>query len=945
MRQSLHVLVVDDSEYDAQLLMRELHAGGYQTSFIRVDSADAMRAALARQQWDLVVADYTMPAFSVHEALELVRASALDLPFIIVSGTLSEDVAVQVMKAGAHDYFMKGDLKRLSTSIERELREASVRREHRESQQRLRESEERFRQMAESIAEVFWMTDPDKGQMLYLSPAYEKIWGRSCGSVYANSHLWMEAIHPEDRGKVEAAVPLQDSGRYDQEYRIVRPDGLIRWIRDRAFPVTDASGRVYRIAGIAEDITEQKRNEQELRSAKDFSENLIRTANVIILGLDTEGNISLFNEAAAQITGYTAAELSGRNWFDILAPKARYPEVWAEFQRLRDGGVPQIFENPILTKTGTERYIAWRNTQVRVDGQIVATISFGNDITESKAASEALKQSEERLRMAIDAARMYTWEWDVKGDQLVRSGRHAEVHGLTSRSLCIADAVRPVHEDDRHRVERLLARSVRDGIPFRAEFRILRADRKVAWLSAQAEPLRNAAGETVRLIGVTNDITERKSAEAVIERAAYYDALTALPNRAKLSQSLQEAIRNDERQGGLICLLLLGLNNFKDINDTLGHESGDCVLKEVALRLQQVVAPPNIVARVGGDEFAILVFKPIHGDSVPSVIQRVQGLLHPPIMIDELPILVEAGIGIASYPENGLDADSLLRRADIAMYGAKKAGARYVIYEPKDDQYSPARLSLLAELRHAIERDELILHYQPKIDLKSGRMSGAEALVRWLHPKRGLVRPDMFIGLAERTGLIHLLTHWVLVKAVRQCGLWQKQGLKVPIAVNLSARCLFDPTFPDVIVQVLHDHDVSPEALTVEITESAIMADPARARELLLRIHQVGVSISIDDFGIGYSSLGYLRKLPVDGLKVDKSFVRNMAQDGADGMIVRSTIDLAHNLGLEVIAEGVETREVYDQLVTWGCDAAQGYWMSKPLSVPDFAEWHRSVTR
>lgn len=940
MRQSLRVLVVEDSESDTQLLMRELHASGYLTSFVRVDSADAMRAALAGQPWDLVVTDCSMPTFNVHQALELVRVSGLDLPFIIVSGTVSEDVAVQVMKAGAHDYFMKGDLKRLSASVERELREASVRREHRESQQRLRESEERFRQMAESIAEVFWMTNPDEGQMLYVSPGYEKIWGRSCGNLYSEPNLWTEAIHPEDREKVEAALTRQASGRYDEEYRIVRPDGSIRWIRDRAFPVKDASGR---IAGIAEDITEQKRNEQELRSAKDFSENLIRTANVIILGLDAQGNISLFNEAAALITGYTAAELSGKNWFDILTPKARYPEVWAEFERLTAGGAPQVFENPILTKTGTERHITWRNTQVRIDGRVVATISFGNDITESKAATEALKQSEERLRMAIDAARMYTWDWDVKSDQLIRSGPHAELHGWTSKSLCMADSVRSVHEEDRRRVEQLLARSVRERIPYRAEFRIIRADGKVAWLSSQAEALCNAAGETVRLIGVTKDITERKAAEVVIERAAYYDVLTTLPNRNKLSQSLQEAIRSDESQGGVISLLLMGLNNFKEVNDTLGHESGDCVLKEVALRLQQAVAHPNIVARVGGDEFAILIPNAMYSNSVHSVIERIQSVLHPPIMIDELPILVEAGIGVASYPENGVDADSLLRRADIAMYGAKKAGARYVIYEPKDDQHSPARLSLLAELRHAIERDQLILHYQPKIDLRSGRMCGAEALVRWLHPKRGLVRPDMFVGLAERTGLIHPLTQWVLVRAVQQCALWQKAGLKVPVAVNLSARCLFDPELPDLIVKVLHDHDVPPEALTVEITESAIMADPVRARELLLRIHQVGIAISIDDFGIGYSSLGYLRKLPVDQLKVDKSFVINMAQDDADAMIVRSTIDLAHNLGLEVIAEGVETRSAYDQLLKWGCDAAQGYWISKPLAAPDFTEWHRSV--
>lgn len=943
LRHGLRVLFVDDSDSDAQLLLWELRHAGYHLFWERVDTAEAMGAALTRQQWDVVISDYSMPGFSGRDALQLLHASGLDLPFIIVTASVDEASAVQVMKAGAHDCLMKGNLKRLSVSIERELREAAVRREHRRAQERLLQSEERFRQMAESITEVFWLTNPQKSEVLYVSPGAEQIWGRTCQQLYAQPELWLEAIHPEDRQRIESELIQQSAGNYEREFRIVRPDGSVRWIRDRAFPIEDSFGEVYRIAGIAEDITERKLTEQELRHAKEFSENLIQTANVIILGLDPDGKITIFNETAEKITGYTARELQGRNWFETLTPKDRYPQVWAEFQRIAAGGVPKVFENPILTKAGHERHIMWQNNQVRMHGRVVATISFGNDITESRAAGQALKESEERLRMAIDAARMYTWDWHIQSGALIRCGRQAEVHdsAASGSRTSYEDFIRSVHEQDRQRFEAALSRTVRERVPFRVDFRIKRADGAVRWLSSQAQPLCDAAGATVRLIGVTKDITERKQAEEVIERAAFHDLLTDLPNRNKFNECLQEAIRADPGRGALIGLLVMDLNNFKEINDTLGHDSGDCVLKEIAVRLRRVVGPPNLVSRLGGDEFAILLPGLITPDDVHAVVQRIQSALHPPIMVGGLPVLAEAGIGVALYPEHGLDAEALLRRADIAMYAAKKSGIDHVIYEPKHDQHSPARLSLLAELRQGIEQDQLVLHYQPQIDLKSGRVCGAEGLVRWLHPHRGLVPPDVFIGPAEHTGLIHPLTEWVMLTAMRQCRSWQTQGLGVPVAINLSARSLFDALLPDRIIALLSNCDLAAEMFSVEITESAIMADPVRARQILLRIHEIGVRISIDDFGVGYSSLGYLRKLPVDRLKVDKSFVLNMTHEEGDAAIVRSTIDLAHNLGVEVVAEGVEDMHTYNQLLELACDRAQGFFISKPLSTLDFSVWLR----
>jgi diguanylate cyclase (GGDEF)-like protein len=443
----------------------------------------------------------------------------------------------------------------------------------------------------------------------------------------------------------------------------------------------------------------------------------------------------------------------------------------------------------------------------------------------------------------------------------------------------------------------------------------------------------------VRVIGVTQDISERKRAEDLVQHMAFFDQPTGLANRNSLYDCLHRAIRDHGGSGKSIALLLLDVNQFREINNTLGHHCGDLVLREVGQRLRSAIPEPDLVARLGGDEFAILSPNIAGAADLGALVQRIQDALHSPVMIERLPIAVEAGIGIALYPEHGTDADTLLQHADIAMYAAKKAGTGHVIYEATRNQHSAARLALMAELRVAIAQNELLLHYQPVIRLKSATVCGAEALVRWLHPERGMVPPDEFIGPAERTGLIHPLAAWVVQAAMQQAAAWRAIGLELPISVNLSARNLLDPTLPDRIKTLIRDHGVAPAGIAIEITESAIMTDTARAEEILLKLHDIGIKISIDDFGVGYSSLSYLRRLPVDRLKVDRSFVVNMTQNASDAMIVRSTIELAHNLGLEVVAEGVETEAQYDRLAEWGCDAAQGYFMSRALPADELTKW------
>ncbi|MDC4206650.1 MAG: PAS domain S-box protein [Candidatus Manganitrophus sp.] len=430
MRGSLRILIIEVSLEDAALLLSELQRGEYDVVHERVETAETLKVALDSQRWDIVFANCNMPHFAGPQILAILREKGWNLPVILLSSAMNEDLAVSAMKAGANDYLLKSNLKRLLPVVEREMHESNARRERREAEEALRQSEERFRQLAENITEVFWMCSLGMKEMLYISPGYEKIWGRSCKSLYERPTAWLDAIHPEDRGRIEkAARAFPVSGRYDEEYRIVRPDGVHRWIHDRAFPVRDAAGQIYRITGIAKDITNRKLSEKALKDAKEFSENLIQTANVIILGLDTDGNINLFNRAAEKITGYTSSELNGKNWFEILVPKDRYPHVWEEFTRLVQGGAPEIFENPILTKTGQERYVIWRNNQVRVDGKIAGTISFGNDITDLWRAT-AQHTRWERVELTKREKEVLSWVMAGKSNSDISAIMNISPHGI-----------------------------------------------------------------------------------------------------------------------------------------------------------------------------------------------------------------------------------------------------------------------------------------------------------------------------------------------------------------------------------------------------------------------------------------------------------------------------------------------------------------------------------
>jgi diguanylate cyclase (GGDEF)-like protein len=423
-----------------------------------------------------------------------------------------------------------------------------------------------------------------------------------------------------------------------------------------------------------------------------------------------------------------------------------------------------------------------------------------------------------------------------------------------------------------------------------------------------------------------------------LRHQATHDRLTNLPNRMSLHQEAVRVLAGARRAGTLAALLLIDLDRFKEVNDTLGHEQGDHLLVEVARRLREVLRSRDLLARLGGDEFAVLAVVP-HRGALGEVATRVHAALARPFDIAGVAVELGASIGIALQPDHGDDVSTLLQRADVAMYQAKRNGTGIETYDAARDPYSAERLKLLGELRRAIDNHELVLHFQPKVALGTRRAIGVEALVRWQHPDRGLLGPGDFLGVAERTGLITEVTRWVLDAAVRQCAEWRARGTDLPVAINLAAANIVDVTLPDAVEATLRRWEVPGELLVCEISEDTVMGDPRRATEVLERLRALGVRLSLDDFGTGHSSLSYLKSLPLDEVKIDRSFVTGMAVDPSDAAIVRSTIDLARHLGLDVVAEGVESEEVLEVLSSLDCDVAQGFLLSRPLPADQLDSW------
>ena len=667
-----------------------------------------------------------------------------------------------------------------------------------------------------------------------------------------------------------------------------------------------------------------------------------------VLVLSASGVIIQANPAGERIIGLTTDDMRGKTPDELWRAYGDDGSELSSIDRvgplvLRSRQPVHGLMNKIVLPNGRERWLLIDAIPVMgPDGQALQVVASFLDITDRKQVEEALRESEERFRAVFNRAAVGIARIDLAGRIIEANPALRSMLGYSAEELThnpLANFVHPDHVRD-GRLPQLTELSKGNRHELQQELRYLHKLGGLVWCNSIASLVRGRSNEPLFLIVMTEDITARKKQEVALEHQALHDGLTDLPNRTLLFDRLRQAILVSKREHHPLALLIMDLDRFKEINDTFGHHGGDEVLRQVAGRLKGQLRESDTVARLGGDEFAIILPGIVDEAAAGLTASRILQALQEPLMIEGEPLEIRASIGIVLFPRHAEDADTLLRRGDAAMYEAKRAGTGTAFYTLEQDVDSTS-LTLTFELRRAIEQGALVLHYQPVLRCGTGEVIGVEALVRWPHPRHGLMAPDRFIPLAEQSRLIRPLGRRVLEAAVQQQDRWWREGITLRMAVNLSIRNLQDPELVQCVTRVLGTYTVPPDWLTLEITESTLMADTEETLKVLAPLKAMGVRVSIDDFGTGFSSLSNLKRLPIDELKIDKTFVTEMASKKKDGLIVRSTIDLAHALGLVAVAEGVEEASAWVMLGAHGCDLAQGYYLCRPLPPAELVRWYR----
>ena len=857
MTEPLRILLAEDSEADAELVQSDLKRGGLDFQSRRVQTESDFRRELDEFRPHLVISDFSMPQFGGRKALAITREAQADIPFIFISGTIGEDLAVEMMKAGADDYVMKGNLARLLPALRRELREAEVRRGRRLAEERLHESEAGLHraQVMAKIAHV--ITGPD-GSFERWSDTLPQLIGVEPTQMPRSTREWLDLLHPDDReGLRSTAIEAVRAGtRKDVEYRLRRVGG--GWSRVRQ---------------VIEPLQSQADSEAETRwfsTLQDVTEHRVAEEKILRL-----------TRVYAVLSGINALIVRVRDRDELFREACRIAVKDGKFKLAWLGVVDReaMRVKPVAWHGGEEEYF-----------HLMPLALNESDREQYGLAGRAIR---ERRAMVVE---------DMTKDPRILLRKEAserDFHSLVVLPLLVSEEA-------------------------------------VGVLALYATEVGFFDGEEMKLLlELAGDISfalDHIEKEERIEYLAYYDSLTGLANRSLFHERLVQYVSTAHGDKSKLAVAVVDVDRFKTINDTIGRQAGDELLRQIAERIEGHAGPIRM-ARISADRFAV-VRSDVSSES--EVARLIDGWLAecfgPPFMVNGAELRVSAKAGVALFPNDGPDADALFRNAESALKKAKATGERYLFHTQQMTERIGEKLALENKLRQALEKEEFVLHYQPKVDTATRRIDSVEALIRWQSPELGLVPPMQFIPLLEETGLILEVGAWALRRAVMDHRTWMEQGPPAPrIAVNVSPVQLRKRDFVATVEEALRPGAVPP-GIDLEITESLVMEDIEANMKKLEAVRVLGMSIAIDDFGTGYSSLGYLAKLPVHSLKIDRSFIITMLKDPAIMTLVSTIISMAHSLRLKVVAEGVDAEEQAEVLDRLGCDQMQGYLFSKPVS-------------
>jgi diguanylate cyclase (GGDEF)-like protein/PAS domain S-box-containing protein len=806
----------------------------------------------------------------------------------------------------------------------------------------LKESEEKYRTILEEMNDGYFEVDltgkytfvtETNARLLATTP--EKLLGKD-----SSEYMVKEDI-PLVRG---AFNKIYKTGKPERNitYRALHKDGTISIAELSGFPRKDEKGNIIGFRGIARDITERKQMEEALRQSEEKYRNILQSIQEGYFELDLAGNYTFVNDANCRLLGYSRDEIIGMNARQHMPHEDNYKKVSQAYTELFLTGKPiESLEIFSVKKDGTPIIYETSVTLIKnAQGKAIGFRGVSRDITERKRMEEQIRQSEERYRSIIENMTDGYFEVDLYGNFTYFNDAQCRNLGYTCEELIGMNRHQYADEKNVKALFRLFNNVYKTGIPVKThEVELIKKDGAIAYNEISVNLIRNKNGEAIGFRGISRDITERKRQQEKIHYLATHDSLTGLPNRMMLNQLLSHAINAAKRHNRKLAVFFIDLDRFKIINDMLGHEAGDRLLQEIALRFRHALRSMDIVARMGGDEFVVLIEEIENCEQISTVAHKLMAEAAKPFSLMSEEFRVTASIGISIYPKDGETEQSLMKNADIAMYFAKEEGKNNFQFYSKDiKSHSIEKLSIETQLRFALERNELFLMYQAKVDFKTALITGVEALLRWNNPALGAITPLQFIPVAEETGLIVPIGRWVLNTACGQNIAWQKEGLPpVCTSVNLSLRQLLDEHLLYDIENALKNSGLSPSLLELEITESMVMHNPGRMISILGKIKELGVRLAIDNFGTGYSSLAQLKHLPVNTLKVDRSIIHNVPEKTEDKAIAEAIIAMGKTLSLKVVTEGVETKEQMEFLRQLPCDEMQGFYFSKPLMPDKFA--------